>query len=385
VRTAKFLSILLILLSLNFFGVLNKSYADSVNPQILYVSHSPKNPNEKQQIKITAKVIDDTGIANVTLFYRKDFGQWNYTVMQNEYLDKYFTKIGPFYQGTYIEYYIKAIDNSEDQNTAIEDNNGSFYKIEVCNVFDNSPPIIENVTYNTNTKNDKLTISVFASIFDNSGILEAKLCFRINYGSWKYKVMEEKKEINLYYQEIGPINLKSTEIIEFFINATDNSVNHNWKIADNGDFYKILLSPYDRSGPTIYKVSYFPASPTNRDAITIQAIVEDKSGLNSVILFYYFNKKWTRRFMEIKNENTFQTIIGPFDAGDVISFYIKAVDNSIYNNVAIDNNGNKYYEIIINVIPDRTTIQFNFFLFSMCIIVFLINYKKKYFKKLYRN
>jgi parallel beta-helix repeat protein len=100
-------------------------------PTITAVSHDPSNPTELDTITISATVTDLSGVDIVTLKHRINGGLWADIAMTLSTGSLYQVTIGPFTEGSVIEYYIYAEDNSSNHNEAIEDNFGAYYSFTV--------------------------------------------------------------------------------------------------------------------------------------------------------------------------------------------------------------------------------------------------------------
>ena len=106
--------------------------ADIIPPLIVNIIYSPAIPTELDTISINATVTDDSGIYNVTLHYRINSGIWIVDSMTLMSGDIYNIIIGPFVVSDTIEYYVSAVDNSDDKNEAFNDNFGQYYSFTVA-------------------------------------------------------------------------------------------------------------------------------------------------------------------------------------------------------------------------------------------------------------
>ncbi len=111
------------------------SSSDISAPTIHSVTHTPDTPNSTQSITISCIAIDENGINNVTLFYRKNGGSWVSLIMFLSTNNTYSATIGTFSNNSFIEYYICAFDASPNQNIAT--NNNLYYSFTV---YTPSPP-----------------------------------------------------------------------------------------------------------------------------------------------------------------------------------------------------------------------------------------------------
>ena len=100
-------------------------------PIIENVTHNPSDPTELDTIRINASVTDVSGVQSVTLHYRINGGTWTEISMTLISGDIYSVTIGSFAVSDTIEYYVSAIDNSANNNEAINDNSGFYYSFTV--------------------------------------------------------------------------------------------------------------------------------------------------------------------------------------------------------------------------------------------------------------
>ena len=109
------------------FVVLDK---DLRPPLITDIAHSPASPTEGDNITISCKVSDDSGVAYVTLYYRINRGKW-FAINMTANGELYNCTIGAFSLGDKIEYYVVAVDNSLNRNEAIANNEGNYYSFVI--------------------------------------------------------------------------------------------------------------------------------------------------------------------------------------------------------------------------------------------------------------
>jgi hypothetical protein len=100
-------------------------------PLISDVSHSPSSPTSADSVTITATVTDASGLQSVILSYRVDDGSWTNVTMTLQSGSTYQVTIGSFAAGSNISYYVIAIDDSQNHNTATDNNSGNLYKFSV--------------------------------------------------------------------------------------------------------------------------------------------------------------------------------------------------------------------------------------------------------------
>ncbi|MFW9923089.1 MAG: SBBP repeat-containing protein, partial [Candidatus Thorarchaeota archaeon] len=108
--------------------------------------------------------------------------------------------------------------------------------------------------------------------------------------------------------------------------------------------------------PIITNVSNNPLSPTSDDTIAISCTSSDADGIYSVVLSYQINdQSWINKQMAGTIADNYSTTVGPFDGNDIIKYYIKSIDDSVYHNIAMDDNETHFYTITIIEAPITTT------------------------------
>jgi len=115
---------------------LEKATIDPFWPKIREINHSPASPSDLDFVQINATVIDYSGVQSVTLNYRINEGAWFDKEMLPVGDDIFTTSVGTFNVGNIVEFYINAVDDSQNHNEGIADNNGKFYSILISNTND---------------------------------------------------------------------------------------------------------------------------------------------------------------------------------------------------------------------------------------------------------
>jgi len=354
--------------------------ADTDTIQILKVEHTPNDPNINDNITIiaTVKCENYTIVKTILLKYRVNGDQFKNKEMLKDYSFHYNTTIGPFKANTLVEYFIIVKDIFG--NEIIGNNNGSNFYFVVTKITDNIPPTIEDVKYSPEKPTKGLPIQIKASIYDENGVYSANIFYRLDFDKW------EEKELKLLEENIFSVIIETTNatFLHFYLIAVDDSPLHNEAVADNGSYFEIKLEQKkDETNPIIENISFYPQNPLPGEIILIYASVFDDSGINSVFLVYFYNFQWNEKKMIFLNETNYCAKIGPFVEGDVINFYIKAVDNSKEKNVAIDNNNDNFFKIVISTLPKVEETHFSHFIliyFAITCLIFIKKMKLKHKK-----
>ncbi len=215
---------------------------DTEPPELGKVGHYPVNPVNTDSILFNCSAEDVSGIASVTLYYRINNGGWyNIGMEQVESTPVYEYDFGLFAPNVFVEYYVVAIDASENSNTATDDNGGLYYNFTV-GLNDIDGPTIYDVLFLPATPNNVEQITINCTVVDDySSIEKVTLYYRDNTSQW----LTEEFELLIgetYQVVIGPFS--PNLLIEFYINATDDSANANFEINDNqGSYYSFYVIP----------------------------------------------------------------------------------------------------------------------------------------------
>ena len=318
---------------------------DTIEPEISLVSSSPLNPDENDNILISASIYDESGIQSATVKYQIDESTWIPELMVLESDTTYLANIGSFASGTSINYYIIAIDNSLNHNLATDDNSGLYYSFTVGSS-DYTEPLISSILSSPPSPTDEDDIIISCEVTDESGIFSVSLHYKIDDEIWSIADMpsssDDSYEVNLGLFEQGTA-------ISYFIEAIDDSLNNNVAIDNNGGlYYTINIGSSDFSDPIITNILHYPEFPTDVDIIEISCMVIDESGISSVTLHYSVDVGiWETIEMNLDTNDIYEVNIGSFEPGDNIQYFISAIDDSLNSNEVIDNNAGLYYTINI--------------------------------------
>ncbi|MHA1187607.1 MAG: hypothetical protein ACTSSK_12190 [Candidatus Heimdallarchaeota archaeon] len=185
-------------------------------------------------VTFSCDVTDVSGIQAVYIYYRVDGGSWTQIGMGHTTgTDTYSVNIGVFSYSSFVEYCIRAYDNSPNHNTVLDDNGGLNYSFTVVSS-DTTNPTIDAVEYDPTAPTELDSINVTCYAFDASGLDYIALYYRVNGGSWVNVDMTLLSN-DIYGVVLDPFNVG--ELVEFYITATDNSVAQNIATDDNGGLY----------------------------------------------------------------------------------------------------------------------------------------------------
>ncbi len=215
-------------------------------PTIVGVTY-PESIREDEAFQITVEIHDPSGInaAHIRYIYGTI---WRTNSLIPETETTYRGALGPFVKGTEVAWYLRVVDDSPSLNVAYypEDRMALTYTVEEATPTDTASPIISNVTYSTQVKGGE-AFTLSATIQDSSGIATADLYFHTN-GVWQVQGLTATSE-GLYSGSVGPFD--SGTLIQWYLNVTDNSVNHNVAVYPS-DGEPLLVTVKTEENPESY-------------------------------------------------------------------------------------------------------------------------------------
>lgn len=107
-------------------------------PILNYTTHSPPYPEYYENVNISTQITTNTTIADVSLYYRINTGNWQNQTMTNNTLNFYWAILSRRPWGHHVEYYINASDIQG--RFTIDDNHSQYYHYTVR---DSVPPAID--------------------------------------------------------------------------------------------------------------------------------------------------------------------------------------------------------------------------------------------------
>jgi len=117
---------------------------------------------------------------------------------------------------------------------------GSIDLYPLAEPVDIDTPLIVDIIQSPSIITELDTISINATVTDDSGIYNVTLHYRINGGTWT-EVSMTLISGDIYSVTIGPF--AANDIIEYYVTATDNSANRNEATEDNsGSYYSFTVS-----------------------------------------------------------------------------------------------------------------------------------------------
>jgi len=352
----------------------NILYNDFEGPTIENVHNIPSSPNDIDTVTINCSISDEHDIYNASLFYRVNYGGWTNQLMTHDSNDIYLATIGSFEYDDFVEYYITTIDNTPNYNIAINNNSGNYYNFTIV-TSDSIGPSISSIEHLPAPPDETDLITISCSIIDINGIQSATLFYRINEGSWENTILSLVSS-SIYEATIGTFEVD--DLVNYYIKAIDNHPVHNERINDNsGSYYSFTIVRSDIIPPTISEITLSNENPIDRQSVNISCIVLDENGVYSVRLYFRINgNSWYSVQMTLVSDNNYSATTLSFDEGDFVEFYIEAVDDSPFLNIAIDDNDGNYYNFNVITITSEKTILYIIPIIGAISVVAILRKKK---------
>ncbi len=306
----------------------------------LFEIYNTTSPTEYDQILVEVHYYDGSGIHEVKIYYTIDGSPHIDSLTQLNSTCSYIN-LPLFPKGAVIEYYVNITDASPNFNYMTTDN----YTITILDG-DFVPPSISNVDQTPNNPAEIHFVNITCQVTDNDkGVGEVSLYWRVNGGGWFQNIMTKFGPID-YQSQIGTFAI--FDFVEYYIEAVDNSDYNNTQIyptSHNLNFTVVNSSEFDVDGPEILAFDYAPSSLIINHTLTINATITDISGIKNATIYYRFGDgPWFTEEMINTQASDYSVSIGPILNDSVLYFYLKAIDNSVYENEALKMYyGNTYF------------------------------------------
>ncbi|MBE0526317.1 MAG: hypothetical protein IH631_05200, partial [Candidatus Thorarchaeota archaeon] len=147
------------------------------------------------------------------------------------------------------------------------------------------------------------------------------------------------------YEGVIPV-LPNGTFVSYLILANDTS--GNWVISGTSNY----TVQEDLLAPTIHTIDRTPFAPTELDSVTINVLVTDDSGVDSVILSYHDGTTWFNVTMTWTGSD-YEGVIPALPNGTFVSYRILA--NDTYGNWAISETSNYIVQDSTTTITTTTT------------------------------
>ena len=282
---------------------------DVVPPVIGVPSLSPTEPVENMNVTVSVEVSDaDSGVKNVTLWFRVNGGGWQLREMvPEEEGNVWRTEIPAQPAGTLVEYYIVAYDKAGNKAET------SIYSYTVR---ENIPPTLQ-IESPINNSFVRGVVNISVSAYDPSGV--NKVEFYID-----GELVATDSAAPYTWNWNTTKSSDGTHTIEIKAYDTFNNVNST----------KIIVN-VDNTPPSISAVEC-PSEVEENVAVKINVTVVDAgSGVDEVILSYSVDggETWVNLTATAKSGDVYEAAIPGQTAGTTVQFKIIAVDEA--GNVAL--------------------------------------------------
>ncbi|MFW9997233.1 MAG: NosD domain-containing protein, partial [Candidatus Odinarchaeota archaeon] len=299
-------------------------------PVISNVRHSPVYPTPSDIILVKAVITDFAGILAAHLHYQINDGSWyNKTMAFDIATGEFSAELGPFNDSTTVDYYVEAIDGSIYNNKTVNDNDGQYYNFTVL---DTAGPLIAAVTTFHRTPSPGEVITINASVTDESGIRNATLYYRINEGSWEFSLMNEYAK-NSYSAVLGSFD--NSTVIDYYVEAFDNSSSVNRGINDNNDNY-FSFTVLENMAPVVTLISP-NGGEIHSNYATIKWSASDINGGSLTFTLYYWNASLWEKIAEGLTTTIYTWNINSLPNGTYYKVKVTVFDGEFHSEDISDN------------------------------------------------
>ena len=113
---------------------------------------------------------------------------------------------------------------------------------------------------------------------------------------------------------------------------------------------------YDIVSPTITSIYHTPESPTESDTVSVFAdISDDESEILSATVHYRIDEGSWNNVSMAEISNSYSAIIGSFDTGSFVEYYVSATDDSPKKNFALNDNNGQYYNFLVSTVTTTSS------------------------------
>ena len=286
-------------------------------PDINSIQHTPLSPLNGITVTITTNINDTDGIDNATCYYRVNYGSWNAVTMTPDIGDYFVAIIGSFEETDYVEYFVKAFDNSTDKLESVS-SVGSF-------TVENQLPDIPVLNDPGALDNDGVFLLNWTESHDADGYVdhyEVQMddtgTFSVLLDSWSVPTNETW------------VNVFTNGTYYFQVKAIDD----HGEYAGFSNVVSIEVGiPEDLASPVFASLFTDPANPMHGEGVTVKADVLDSTGIDNVTCSYRINSgMWYDVVMTNVYGDRYEAYIGTFSVDDTVYISVQAWDNSSHHN-----------------------------------------------------
>jgi MYXO-CTERM domain-containing protein len=312
---------------------------DTAGPTITVTRYTEPVP-VGLDLPFTATVTDPSGVASVTLHWRQTgtatFAQ---LAMTPDGGDSFAATIpGSLVDEAGIEYWVSAVDASAAANTATAPASAptTVYTVETFVAADTDAPVIV-VTEVTSPQPADTDVAVVADVTDASDIVSVILYARAEAAAdWAIVDMEPLEGDT--FSAVIDATVVTEGTVYYYVLAEDAEGNVALEpLTAPTETFSFSVLPIEQVDTTPPNITHIPPAElvANADA-TIEALVADASGVNSVTVYYTSGSVTDAISVTAANESddTWVAIIPASDVtGEFLSYYIVADDLAVAGNV----------------------------------------------------
>ncbi len=165
------------------------------------------------------------------------------------------------------------------------------------------------------------TVDIDAYVTDNEGVRRVE--YRIDNDEWQSMAPTSGSHYGASWDTSAIPDGDHTLAVRAFDTA--------YNIGSDGITVRLNNTPEDMSPPAISDIEHVPVQPTAGQLVTVSCVVEDESEIAAVVLEYELDGDREAKTMS-EGATRYSAIIGPFSAGDTVTYRVKAAD--IWDNQA---------------------------------------------------
>lgn len=302
------------------------------------IAHTPV-PNDQiagQPVTVSADVTDASGVASVTLYYKRQADALYTSIAMTSAGNTYTADIpAASVAAPGVDYYLEASDTRSPANLGREPANApqTVHSFAVI-VPDTSAPSITHTPI-ANGQPTGVTVSVGADVTDSSGVQSVTLFYRAM-GGGAYSSVTMSAQGASYSAQI-PAGAVTAPGMQYYLEAADTAGNTG-RAPQTAPAtpYSFTVAPADTAPPSITHTPV-PDGRSPNTPVVVTANVTDGSGVQNVTLFYRTRGTTTFSPTAMTGGPSYS---GTIPAGAVqnagVEYYLRAVDASPNANAALE-------------------------------------------------
>lgn len=310
---------------------------DDQSPPAIVHTPVPNDQTAGQAVTVNADVTDASGVASVTLYYKRQADALYTSRAMTAASGNTYTADIPAASvaAPGVDYYIEASDTRTPANVGREPANApqTVHSFSVI-VPDTTAPSITHTAI-ADGQPAGVAVSVDADVTDASGVQSVTLYYR-PMGGGAYASVGMSAQGSSYSAQIpaGSVNAPG---VEYYLEAVDTAANTGRAPQTApGTPYAFGVAPADTAPPSITHTPV-PDGRSPNTPVVVTANVTDGSGLQNVTLFYRTRGTLTFSTTAMTGGPTYSgTIPAAAVQSAGVEYYLRAVDASPNANVALE-------------------------------------------------